>query len=300
MTQMPALCLSAVPGRRQRTIELAQEIERRGFAGIYCASFGDAMGLCLSMAHFTSTIPFGTAIAPIYTRHPFDMAQQAAYIHEIAEGRFRLGLGVSHAPQNSRLGVQTGKPLSDMRAYIEAMRQVPRIGELPPIVLATLRKRMVDLSVELGDGAVWANAARSHLGASLAHIPAERLDEGFFVGNMLNVCVDDDVDAAREVMRRQLNGYLMLPNYRNYWREAGYNEEMDTIETEIEGGQRENLAALIPERWLRDVAVYGSASDVRDQVEEWFAAGMRTPVLVPSSARGGQVVAYNEVFAAFE
>ena len=43
--ELPALSLAAVPGRRNRTLELAREIERRGYAGIYCPSLGDALGL---------------------------------------------------------------------------------------------------------------------------------------------------------------------------------------------------------------------------------------------------------------
>jgi len=42
----PAVSLAAMAGRRQATLEVAREIERRGFSGIYCASFGDGMGLC--------------------------------------------------------------------------------------------------------------------------------------------------------------------------------------------------------------------------------------------------------------
>ena len=48
---LPALSLAAVPGRRRRTLELAQEIERRGFAGIYCPSFGDGVGLSCGTSH---------------------------------------------------------------------------------------------------------------------------------------------------------------------------------------------------------------------------------------------------------
>ena len=44
----PAVSLAAVPGRRAATIELAKEIERLGFAGIYCASFADGLGLIVS------------------------------------------------------------------------------------------------------------------------------------------------------------------------------------------------------------------------------------------------------------
>ena len=58
--RMPAVSLAAVPGRRSRTLQMAAEIESHGFSGIYCPSFGDAMGLCLSIAHTTSTIGFAS------------------------------------------------------------------------------------------------------------------------------------------------------------------------------------------------------------------------------------------------
>lgn len=296
---MPAFALAAVPGRRRATIELAQEIERRGFAGVYCASFGDGLGLCLSMAHETKTLRFGTAIANIYARHPLEMAQTAAYIHEVSGGRFVLGLGVSHGPTHARLGVQAGKPLGDMRAYVEAIRGAQQTGDLPPIVLATLRKKMVDLSGEISDGAVWANAARSHMSASLAAVPRDRLAAGFYIGNMLPTCVDDDREAAAAVSRRTLTSYLMLPNYRNYWKEAGYVEEMEAVEAALAAGQRDRLPGLMADRWLADCTLFGSAKDVRNGLEAWFAAGVTTPIVVPSSTSGGQFKAFEEVMAVF-
>lgn len=298
---MPALALAAVPGRRRATVELAREIERRGFQGIYCASFGDSMGLCLSIAHETNEIQFGTAISIIYTRNPIDMAQSASYIHEISGGRFRLGLGVSHGPTHLRMGVLPGRPLSDMRQYVERMRAASQhAGELPPIVLATLRKKMVALAVELGQGAVWANASRSHLQNSLAPIPEEERQGDFFIGNMIPTCIDDhDRSAAMNVMKRVLTGYVTLPNYRNYWKEAGYVEEMEAIEAALEEGNREALPGLMTERWLSDSTLYGSTSEVREGLEAWFAAGMKTPSLVPSSTSGGQMKAFEEVLGAF-
>src|SRR5687767_5131269 len=110
MTQLPAVALAASPGRRRATLDLARELERRGFAGAYCASFGDAIGLCEAVALTTERIPFGTAIANLYTRHVSDYAQTAALIHELSGGRFYFGVGVSHAPLNRRLGVSAGKP----------------------------------------------------------------------------------------------------------------------------------------------------------------------------------------------
>lgn len=299
--QMPAVSLAAAAGRRQWTIELAQEIERAGFAGIYCASFGDGIGLCLSIAHATKTIRFGTSIANIYARNAMEMAQSGAYIHEISGGRFVLGLGVSHGPTHQRMGVTVGKPLSDMRAYIEAMRATgTQFGELPPIVLATLRKKMVELSVEIADGAVWANASRSHMADSLAHVPADKREGGFFIGDMIPTCIDDDRDAAAAVMKRTLTGYLMLPNYRNYWKEAGYLEEMEAVENALAARDRDALPGLMTDRWLSDVTLFGSKKDVMDGLEAWYAAGVKTPILVPSSTSGGQKKAFEELLAAFK
>jgi len=132
MSQLPALSLAAVPSRRARTIELAKEIESRGFPGIFCPSLGDALGLCLSMAHETSTIEFGTSIVNIYARNVADYAQTASYINEVSEGRFRFGIGVSHAPANKRLGVNPGKPLGDIRAFVEGLRSQHRIESWQP------------------------------------------------------------------------------------------------------------------------------------------------------------------------
>lgn len=301
MAQMPALALAAAAGRRKATVELAQEIERRGFQGIYCASFGDSVGLCLSIAHATKTIHFGTSIANIYQRSAFDLGQASAYIHEISDGRFYLGIGVSHGPNNARLGVTAGSPLTDTRKYVESLRAGVQVyGELPPIVLATLRKKMVSLAVEIGEGAVWANASRSHMADSLAGVPADKRRGDFFIGDMLPTCIDDDRDAAAAVMKRTLTGYIMLPNYRNYWKEAGYGEEMEAMEAALAAGERERIPGLMSDRWLSDCTLYGSRKEVQAGLEAWSAAGMKTPILVPSSTKGGQMKAFEEIFAAFE
>jgi len=300
MARMPAVSLAAVPGRRQRTLELAQEIERHGFAGIYCPSFGDGMGLCLAMALTTKSIRFGTTIAIIYNRHVADYAHSASMIHELSGGRFVFGVGVSHGPTHQAMGHHVGKPLSDMRAFVERLRAVPGTNELPPVALATLRAKMVQLAGEIADGMVWANGSRSHMQASLAHLPAEkRTSPDFFIGNMIPTCISDDKEAAAAVMRRTLTGYAMLPNYNNYWVEAGYEEEMAAVREAARAGDRDRVASVLSDRWLSDVTLYGSAAEVREGVEAWYDAGISTPILVPSSADGGQMKAFEELFAAF-
>jgi alkanesulfonate monooxygenase SsuD/methylene tetrahydromethanopterin reductase-like flavin-dependent oxidoreductase (luciferase family) len=295
------MSLAAMPGRRYATIELAQEIERRGFAGIYCPSFNDGVGLCEALALSTKTIRFGTGIANIYTRHPFDYAQTASLIHELSNGRFVFGIGVSHGPVHKRLGIATGKPLADTRRFVEQLREGGnRQGDLPPVVLATLRKPMVRLAAEIGQGAMWANAARSHMAASLSYLPAgKRGDADFFIGNMIPTCISDDRTAAAAVNRKTLTGYVMLPNYQNYWIEAGYEDEMRAIQQAIAKKEFDKIPALMSERWLADTTLYGNVKEVRDGLEAWYAAGISTPILVPSSTAGGQMQAFKEFLAAF-
>ena len=279
---------------------MAVEIERRGFSGIYCPSFGDAMGLCLSIAHATSTIEFGTSIQPIYLQHPAALATSAAYLHEIAGGRFRLGVGVTHGPVIKRLGVETGKPLSDMREYVGTVRATgEQLGGLPPVVLATLRDKMVELSVEMGEGAVWANASRSRMAHSLSLVPADRLAAGFWIGNMIPTVIDDDLEAARARNRKTLQGYVALPNYRNYWIEAGYEAEMHAVIAALEARDNDAVLAAMSDRWLDDCTLSGPVARVRDGIEAWFDAGVTAPVIVPSSTSGGQAKAFAELFDAF-
>ena len=299
--RLPAVSLVAMPGRRARTLELAKEIEDRGFGGIFGPSFGDVLSLCVSLAHVTERVPFGSSILPIYGRRAADVAATASYVAEVRGGRMHLGLGVSHEPALKRQGLaeQVGRPLADTRAFVADVRAaVGEKGVMPKIVLATLRKKMLALAVEIADGAVWANGARSHMGESLSSvsIPADR---DFFVGNMIPTVIDDDKEAAAAVNRKTLTGYVSLPNYRNYWREAGYVEEMDAIEAAIGKGDWAALPGLMSDRWLSDVTLYGSAAEVREGVEAWFDAGVTTPILVPSSTSGGQLKALEELFAAF-
>jgi alkanesulfonate monooxygenase SsuD/methylene tetrahydromethanopterin reductase-like flavin-dependent oxidoreductase (luciferase family) len=297
---LPALSLIAVPGRRRATVEVAREMERRGFTGIYVPSIFSNMSLCEALAWNTERIVFGTAIAPIYARTVPDFAQAAAFIHEVSGGRFRFGIGVAHAPSHARMEVVVGRPISDTRGFVEKFRAQPGQGNLPPIIIAALRQKMVALAGEISEGVVFANASRSHMAASLAHLPAaKRADPEFFVGNMIPTCISDDVEAAKAVNRRTLSSYLLLPNYRNYWKECGYVEEMEGVERAVAEARMDDVPKHMTDKWLADVSLFGPAARVREELEAWRAAGVRSPIVVPSSAAGNQMKAIEEVFSTF-
>jgi alkanesulfonate monooxygenase SsuD/methylene tetrahydromethanopterin reductase-like flavin-dependent oxidoreductase (luciferase family) len=250
---LPAISLVAVPGRRRQTLDIAREIERRGFSGIYMPSRYCNMAQCTALALATETIPFGTAIVPIYAQTTEEFAVSAAYIHEVSGGRFRFGIGVAHGPTHQRLAISPGKPLADTRTFVDKLKSYEGIGALPPIVLAALRKRMVALAAEIAQGVLFANASLSHMAQSLNAIPpATRDDPNFLIGNMLPVCVTDDQTAALALHRRRLVRYVLLPNYRNYWKEAGYGEEMLAIEQAIAEDRRDDIPHFLTDRWIAD------------------------------------------------
>jgi alkanesulfonate monooxygenase SsuD/methylene tetrahydromethanopterin reductase-like flavin-dependent oxidoreductase (luciferase family) len=299
MSDKPALSIVAMPGRRRRTIEICQEAERRGFTGIYSPSPMGNLSMCEALAWQTEKIPFATSIVPIYQRTMIDFCQSAAMMHEVSGGRFSLGIGIAHGPSYVRMGVTPGKPLSDTRAFIQKFRAETSFGALPPIIVAALRKKMVALAGELAEGVVFANVCRSHMHDSLSGLSEAQRRAGFFIGNMIPTCISDDVAAAKEVNRRTLTRYAGLPNYRNYWKEAGYVEEMTAIEQALAAGQPDDVPKYLTDKWLADNTLFGPASKVRDGIAAWRAAGVHTPIVVPTSASGNQMKAIEEVFAAF-
>ena len=259
------------------------------------------MSLCEALAHVTERIAFGTSIAPIYARTVGDFAQSAAFMHEVSGGRFRLGIGVSHAPAHVRMGVTPGKPLADIRAFVEKLRaheasrraaadhpRHPAQGH-DRAGRRDRRRHGVRQRRALAHGATrWRRCRRR-----------KRKDAGFFIGNMIPTCISDDVEAAKAVNRKTLTHYALLPNYRNYWKEAGYVEEMEAIEKAIAEKRTGDVPKYLTDAWLADCTLFGPRRRVREGLDAWYAAGVRTPILVPSSAAGNQMKAIEEMFATF-
>ena len=64
-------------------------------------------------------------------------------------------------------------------------------------------------------------------------------------------------------------------------------------------GDGGNIAAY-KNGWAKSLQlVHGPAEVVREGLQEWYDAGLSTPILVPSSVNGGQLRAFSEVFDFF-
>lgn len=294
--ERPALSVVASPGRRRAILELAAEAESRGFPALACPTLGGALGLCVSLAHVTSHIRFYTAIQGIYGNSLNEVGNIASHVHEVSGGRFALGIGVSHEPMVRRLGVTMGPPLADMRSFVEDLRANEKYsGALPPIYVAALRDRMLDLAQEIGQGALWANASLEHTSVQRRRVA----NPDFYLANMIPTVISEDLEAAAAVNRKTMSVYVRLPNYRNYWKAAGYEEEMETVEALLAEGRRDDVTSAMSDRWLSDCTLYGPPARVREGFEAWRAIGVE-PIAVMSSTSGGQVKAIGELFELFD
>ena len=101
-------------------------------------------------------------------------------MREVSGGSFNLGIAVAHAPSQVCMCVTPGKPLGDIRDFVAKFKSHDKLGSLPPIILATLRKKMMALAGEIGDGLVFANGIRSHMTDSLGVLSEGQRTEDTF------------------------------------------------------------------------------------------------------------------------
>ena len=118
---------------RQKATQLAADAaaaERDGFSSIWLPQIPgdfDAFVAITLAAQATERIELGTAVIPIQTRHPIAMAQEAMSVQAVSEGRFTLGIGVSHDwVIDGQLGLSYERPAHLIRNYLEVLN--PALG----------------------------------------------------------------------------------------------------------------------------------------------------------------------------
>jgi F420-dependent oxidoreductase-like protein len=121
-----ATMLSYAGGFRESAAQVV-ELEQAGLDLVWVAeAYGlDAPSQMGYLAALTERVEIGSAILPIYSRTPALIAQTAAGVDALSEGRFHLGLGAS-GPQviEGWHGVPYTAPIGRTREIIEICRKV--------------------------------------------------------------------------------------------------------------------------------------------------------------------------------
>lgn len=282
-------------------VEVGQRAEAAGYDRLWAAEAGnnDAFGLLTAVALGTSTVGLATGVVPIYTRTPSLMAQCAATLQDVSDGRFTLGVGVSSKTIVERWnGVPYDKPLGRIKEYVEVVRRLLAWEKLDhdgtyydvhgymllmntpsppsPIILGALNAQMLKAGGEVADG-VCLNWIGAHAVAdALAQVkagPRETTNAVF-----VRVCVTDDVASARKWARREVMSYVTVPAYRKAFGVQGWDEVTTTAMELWDGGDRKGAAASLPDEFLDTLVLAGDAADVKKRFEAFRAAGVDEPV----------------------
>ena len=108
----------------EQVISDITDAEARGFDfyALPNAFHIDAVTTLAIAGRRTATIELLTGVVPIQPRHPHALAQQALTTQLVCEGRFTLGIGVSHAVMmEDMLGLAYERPAQQMREYLAVL-----------------------------------------------------------------------------------------------------------------------------------------------------------------------------------
>lgn len=200
------------------------EIEEMGFGAIWIgeAASREPFAACAIVLGATKQIHVATGIANIWARDATAMANGARTLAEAWPDRFVLGIGVSHASLVNSRGHQYEKPLTAMRAYLDAMEKAPYRGPEParpaPVVLAALGPKMLELARERTAGAHPYFVPVEHTKQARAILGPDRL-----LAPEHAVIFAPDRLTARRAGDTYLRTYLALPNYRQNLERLGWS-----------------------------------------------------------------------------
>ncbi len=233
----------------------------------------EAMNLIGALAQHVPTIRFGTSVVPTFPRHPMVMAEQAKTTSMLTNGRFTLGIGLSHRPVVEGMwGYSFDKPIRHAREYLDALmpllagdavsvsgETITARGKLavfapePPVLLAALGPQMLKLAGARCAGTItWMTGAETLRTLTVPTIreaaaEADRPTPEIVAG--IPIWVTDDTENARAVAARTFAVYGQLPSYRAML-------------------DHEGIAA--PE----DLAIIGDETTCTARIEEFAAAGV--------------------------
>jgi 5,10-methylenetetrahydromethanopterin reductase len=219
-------------------VRLGKEIEAAGLDHVWIANIFsfDAITTLALIGRETSRVRLGTAVTPTYPRHPGALAQQAMTTAAATNGRFTLGIGLSHQVViENMFGLSYDKPAKHMREYLNVLMPLLR-GEtvnyqgdqyqvqgltldIPggtdlPVVVAALGPAMIKLTAELADGTntwmVGPKTMEEHIIPSFQ--AAGRPDPAIVAG--MPIVLTTNIDQAKEKIAKDLTVYGQLPSYR--------------------------------------------------------------------------------------
>lgn len=288
-------------------VDLARRADALGYDSVW-VTHGLGRDSFLVLAAYgaaTTRARLGVGVLPIYPRHPVATAQAALTLSEQTGGRYVLGLGVSHrASMEQQLGLKLDDPLGVMREYVAVLRgafgdgarfdgkhyrvqwsmALPNRLPAPPIYLAALSAKMLELAGEIADGVVlWLcdptyvrNVAMPALERGRRRAGKDMT--GFEVVAAVPLAVTSDPRPARDAFRGELVRYLSLPFYRAMLEASEHGASIRRFDAGKSGDQPSNA---VDDALVDALGAIGDVAQCRTYVDAYRKAGVTLPAIRP-------------------
>jgi probable F420-dependent oxidoreductase len=277
---------------------LVRQLPRWGYTDAWSAETAgtDAFVPLALASAWESTLRLGTAIVPAFTRGPALIAMSAATMAAAAPGRFVLGLGTSSPViVGNWNGIAFDEPYKKARDVLRIVKQAlagERVDATfdtvtikrfkleqapaapPPVMLAALRPQMLRLAGREADGAILNWLASTDVEQCLDAIGTDTDTVA-----RIFVCPTEDENYARAVGRTLISTYLTVPAYAAFHEWLGRGDQLREMNEKWAAGDRKGAAAAVPDDVVDELVLHGSPESVRDQVQAYQDAGLRTPVI---------------------
>ena len=303
----------------EQQLEMVTTAEEAGYDSVWSAeAYGsDAATVLGWLAGKTSRIRIGSGIFQMPARSPAMTAMTAATLDNLSNGRMILGIG-SSGPQVAEgwHGQRFARQLGRTREYVEILRKalsrerltydgetyqlplpdgpgkalklmISPIQERIPIFIAAIGPKNTALTGEIADGwipfmyaAEHAEEIRRPLEEGLAR--AGRTLDDIEIAPTVNVCIDDDIDRARDVMRPFLALYVggMGSRKQNFYnamvRRYGFEDAAREVQDLYLDGKKDEAAAKLPPELIDMVCIVGPKDRARERLSMLRDAGVGT------------------------
>jgi coenzyme F420-dependent oxidoreductase len=260
----------------------------------------DAVTVLSLMADRTDDIGVGTGIVNVFSRSPATLGQTAVTLQEVADGRFRLGIGPSGPIlMEGWHGVDFERPLRRTREAVEVInmvttgQQVEYEGDFfelsgfqlrcdppetrPPVDVAAMGPTAVEMTGRFADG--WhatvfsADGLRDRLGDLRRGADmGDRDPDDVRTVLSLNCCALEDGERARRLARQHTAFYVggMGTYYRDSLARQGYEEEAHEISAAWASGERERALEIIDDDMLDEFAAAGTPERAREEFQKFI------------------------------
>ena len=269
---------------------------------------GHALTVAAVVAARTEKVRVCTGIVPVYTHTPAVLAASVSALEHTAPGRIVLGLGAStQGMMENWNGIPYEKPLARVRETVQVLRRMlagekvefsgetlhtrgfrlnPPPARVPPIYLAALRPRMLELAGEVADGVILHLAPVDAMPRILAALARGAERAGRNVADIevvlrYNVVTHDDVDAARNQFRKAMFPYFYAPAYNKFLAWCGHEAEAGEFSAGFAAGDRARTERAFSDHLVDTLGAVGSADRCRAAMAPYLEAGVHTMVINP-------------------